>query len=134
MLQSSTFDPWLALPGIAIGLFLVAGSLEFVGRFEEKGWKLAGTIRPDRLHRLVALANRRRARTPLRVRRIAYPQEKAGELRHRAILALQTCPLQRCPAGGNVELDRLSDPATRRPGEAVERRSDPRWASSTRRS
>ena len=46
MLQSSTFDPWLALPGIAIGLFLVAGSLEFVGRFEEKGWKLAGTIVP----------------------------------------------------------------------------------------
>jgi hypothetical protein len=46
MLQSSAFEPWLALPGIAIGLFLVAGSLEFVGRFEEKGWKLAGAIVP----------------------------------------------------------------------------------------
>jgi hypothetical protein len=46
MLQSSSFEAWLALPGIAIGLFLVAGSLEFVGRFEEKGWKLAGAIVP----------------------------------------------------------------------------------------
>jgi hypothetical protein len=46
MLQSSAFEPWLAWPGIAIGLFLVASSLEFVGRFEEKGWKLAGAIVP----------------------------------------------------------------------------------------
>ncbi|HWH98920.1 MAG TPA: DUF4386 domain-containing protein [Propionibacteriaceae bacterium] len=45
MLQSSVFAPWLAWPGI-IGLALVAGSLEFVGPFEEKGWKLAGTIVP----------------------------------------------------------------------------------------
>ena len=46
MLQSSAFVPWLALPGIAIGVALVAGSLEFVGRFEEKGWKLAGAAVP----------------------------------------------------------------------------------------
>jgi len=46
MLQSSAFAVWLALPGIAIGLALVVGSLEFVGPFEEKGWKLAGTIVP----------------------------------------------------------------------------------------
>ena len=46
MLQSSTFGAWLAWPGIVIGLFLVAGSFEFVGRFEEKGWKFAGTIIP----------------------------------------------------------------------------------------
>ncbi len=46
MLQSTAFETWLALPGIAIGVALVAGSLEFVGRFEEKGWKLAGTIVP----------------------------------------------------------------------------------------
>jgi hypothetical protein len=46
MLQSSPFEWWLAWPGIAIGLFLVAGSFEFVGRFEENGWKLAGTIVP----------------------------------------------------------------------------------------
>ena len=46
MLQSSIFDAWLAWPGIAIGLCLVVGSLEFVGRFEEKGWRPAGTIVP----------------------------------------------------------------------------------------
>ena len=46
MLQSSAFDAWLAWPGIAIGLALIVGSLEFVGPFEEKGWKLAGTIVP----------------------------------------------------------------------------------------
>jgi hypothetical protein len=38
--------PWLAWPGIAIGLTLIVGSLEFVGPFEEKGWKLAGTMIP----------------------------------------------------------------------------------------
>jgi Domain of unknown function (DUF4386) len=46
MLQSAAFEPWLAWPGIAIGLLLVAGSLEFVGRYEENGWKLAGAIVP----------------------------------------------------------------------------------------
>jgi hypothetical protein len=46
MLQSAAFTAWLGWPGIIIGLFLIVGSLEFVGRFEEKGWKLAGTIVP----------------------------------------------------------------------------------------
>jgi hypothetical protein len=46
MLQSSSFDDWLAWPGVAVGALLVVGSLEFVGRFEEQGWKLAGTIVP----------------------------------------------------------------------------------------
>jgi hypothetical protein len=46
MLQSSAYETWLGWPGIIIGLFLVVGSLEFVGRFEEQGWKLAGTIVP----------------------------------------------------------------------------------------
>jgi hypothetical protein len=46
MLQSSSFDDWLAWPGILVGALLVLGSLEFVGRFEEHGWKLAGTIVP----------------------------------------------------------------------------------------
>jgi Domain of unknown function (DUF4386) len=44
MLQSSTFEAWLAWPGIIIALSLIIGSLEFVGRFEEEGWKLAGAI------------------------------------------------------------------------------------------
>lgn len=46
MLQSSTFTAWLAWPGIIIGLLLIIGSLEFVGTFEEQGWKLASTIIP----------------------------------------------------------------------------------------
>jgi hypothetical protein len=46
MLQSPTFDAWLAWPGIVVGALLVLGSFEFVGAFEEHGWKLAGTIVP----------------------------------------------------------------------------------------
>jgi hypothetical protein len=46
MLQSSTFDGWLAWPGVVIGLLLVLGSLEFVGPFEETGWKVAAMIVP----------------------------------------------------------------------------------------
>jgi hypothetical protein len=46
MLQSSMFDAWLAWPGISVGALLVLGSFEFVGRFEENGWKLAGTLVP----------------------------------------------------------------------------------------
>jgi hypothetical protein len=46
MLQSSAFEAWLAWPGIIIGLFLIVGSLEFVGRFEAQGWKLAGALVP----------------------------------------------------------------------------------------
>ncbi len=36
----------LAWPGIVIGLLLVFGSLEFVGPFEESGWKLAAFLVP----------------------------------------------------------------------------------------
>jgi Domain of unknown function (DUF4386) len=46
MLQSSVFEAWLAWPGIAVGALLVVGSFEFVGAFEENGWRLAGTIVP----------------------------------------------------------------------------------------
>lgn len=46
MLQSSAFEAWLAWPGIIIGMSLILGSLEFVGRFEEHGWKLAEAIVP----------------------------------------------------------------------------------------
>ncbi|MGH8870796.1 MAG: DUF4386 domain-containing protein [Acidimicrobiia bacterium] len=46
MLQSSAFEAWLGWPGVVIGILLVVGSVEFVGRFEEQGWKLAGTIVP----------------------------------------------------------------------------------------
>jgi Domain of unknown function (DUF4386) len=46
MLQSSTFEGWLAWPGLAIGLLLAVGSLEFVGPFEERGWNVAARIVP----------------------------------------------------------------------------------------
>ncbi len=46
MLQSTSFGDWLAWPGVAIGALLIIGSLEFVGRFEEDGWRLAATIVP----------------------------------------------------------------------------------------
>jgi len=46
MLYSSLFEAWLGWPGVIIGLLLVVGSFEFVGRFEEQGWKFAGTIVP----------------------------------------------------------------------------------------
>jgi hypothetical protein len=40
MLQSSAFDAWLAWPGIAIGLSLVVGSLEFVARSRRRAGSL----------------------------------------------------------------------------------------------
>lgn len=46
MLQSSAFAAWLGSLGIIVGILLVIGSLEFVGRFENQGWRLAGTIVP----------------------------------------------------------------------------------------
>jgi hypothetical protein len=46
MLQSSTFDPWLGCPGIAIGTLLIIGSWEFVGHNEEHGWRFAGVLVP----------------------------------------------------------------------------------------
>jgi hypothetical protein len=46
MLQSQVFEAWIAWPGIVIGIFLIVGSFEFVGPFEERGWKPAGAIVP----------------------------------------------------------------------------------------
>jgi hypothetical protein len=46
MLQSPAFDAWLAWPGLAVGLLLILGSLEFVGPFEEQGWPVAAAIVP----------------------------------------------------------------------------------------
>jgi len=46
MTQGDVFPTWLGWPGIVIGLALVVGSFEFVGSFEEAGWKLAGTLVP----------------------------------------------------------------------------------------
>jgi hypothetical protein len=46
MLQSPAFDTWLAWPGLAVGILLILGSLEFVGPFEERGWPFAAAIVP----------------------------------------------------------------------------------------
>jgi hypothetical protein len=46
VLATSLLPGWLGLIGIPIGVAMLAGSLEFVGRNEERGWALAGTIVP----------------------------------------------------------------------------------------
>jgi hypothetical protein len=44
--QTITVPSWLGVAGIVIGAILMLCSLEFVGRFEDTGWKLAGSATP----------------------------------------------------------------------------------------
>ena len=46
MTQADVFPAWLGWVGIVLGLALAIGSFEFVGPFEESGWRLAGTLVP----------------------------------------------------------------------------------------
>jgi hypothetical protein len=46
VLSTAVLPGWLGLFGIPIGAALLVGTLEFVGRNEERGWPLAGTIVP----------------------------------------------------------------------------------------
>jgi hypothetical protein len=46
MTQGTVFPSWLGWLGILLGLSLVLGALEFVGPFEETGWRLVGTLVP----------------------------------------------------------------------------------------
>jgi hypothetical protein len=46
ILATSLVPGWLGAIGLPIGLALLIGSLEFVGRNEERGWALAGAIVP----------------------------------------------------------------------------------------
>jgi hypothetical protein len=46
ILQGSALPGWLGVAGIVIGAVLAACSLEFVGPFEPRGWKLAAAITP----------------------------------------------------------------------------------------
>ena len=46
VLATSMLPSWLGVIGIPIGVAMLAGSLEFVGKNEERGWGLAGTIVP----------------------------------------------------------------------------------------
>lgn len=44
--QASVAPGWLGILGVVIGALLALCSLEFVGRFEPAGWKLAGALTP----------------------------------------------------------------------------------------
>jgi hypothetical protein len=44
--QSAVAPAWLGILGVIIGALLALCSLEFVGRFEPAGWKLAGALTP----------------------------------------------------------------------------------------
>jgi len=46
VISTAVLPGWLGLIGIAIGVALLIGTLEFVGPNEERGWPLAGTIVP----------------------------------------------------------------------------------------
>lgn len=46
VIVTSVLPGWLGIIGIPIGVFLLAGSLEFVGRNEERGWSWASAIVP----------------------------------------------------------------------------------------
>jgi hypothetical protein len=46
MIQSTAVPAWLGIVGIVVGAVLALCSLEFVGPFESKGWKLAATLTP----------------------------------------------------------------------------------------
>jgi uncharacterized protein DUF4386 len=44
--QSTAVPGWLGVVGVAIGAALAVCSLEFVGRFEQSGWKVAEKLTP----------------------------------------------------------------------------------------
>jgi len=46
LIQATNTPGWLGVAGIVIGLLLMICSLEFVGSFEEEGWKVAATVTP----------------------------------------------------------------------------------------
>ena len=46
MIDSTAVADWLGVVGVVIGPLFLVCSLEFVGRFEESGWKLAGSMTP----------------------------------------------------------------------------------------
>ena len=46
ILTSGVVTGWIGLAGIPIGILLMLCAFEFVGAFEERGWRLAGAITP----------------------------------------------------------------------------------------
>ncbi len=45
-MQATNTPAWLGLVGIVVGGLLMTCSLEFVGGFEQEGWKLAAAVTP----------------------------------------------------------------------------------------
>jgi len=46
ILTSSVVNGWIGLAGILVGALLMLCAFEFVGVFEDRGWRLAGAITP----------------------------------------------------------------------------------------
>ena len=46
LIQTDAVAAWLGVIGVAIGPLFVLSSIEFLGRFEPSGWKLAGRLTP----------------------------------------------------------------------------------------
>lgn len=46
ILASGTISAWIGVAGIVIGALLALCAFEFVGAFEDRGWRLAGAITP----------------------------------------------------------------------------------------
>ena len=46
LLQSDLLHPVFGIIGLVLAPLFVLGSLEFVGPFEPRGWKVAGTLVP----------------------------------------------------------------------------------------
>ena len=46
LIDSTVAPDWLGVLGVLIGPLFLLCSLEFVGRFERSGWKLAGALTP----------------------------------------------------------------------------------------
>ena len=46
ILMSGVVQDWIGFAGVLIGMLLVVCSFEFVGGFEDRGWRLAGAITP----------------------------------------------------------------------------------------
>ncbi|WP_454857694.1 DUF4386 domain-containing protein [Promicromonospora soli] len=46
LVQATNMPAWLGVVGIVVGALLMMCSLEFVGTFEQDGWKLFATLTP----------------------------------------------------------------------------------------
>jgi hypothetical protein len=46
LVQSEVLHPLFGIVGLVLAPLFVLGSLEFVGGFEPRGWRLAGTVVP----------------------------------------------------------------------------------------